>query len=149
MYYEIAHFHFLRKIEAGPREKNMDVDDIVVDEYGDVLWRLRALYGLKNARGTRSLAIGGLIVIDFIHMKEPAHYERVLAALRHSLARDGVPVNIGKVTDFGLVFFVMRLKLHGFFDDFSVNRVQRLAPDLHDNRFFHFVREHNPDSFFS
>jgi hypothetical protein len=60
LYYEIAHFHFLRKIEAGPREANMDADDIVVDDYGDVLWRLRALYGLKNARGTRSLAIGGL-----------------------------------------------------------------------------------------
>jgi len=54
-------------------------------------------------RQLRLRGIGGLIVIDFIHMKEPAHYERVLAALSQSLARDGVPVNIGKVTDFGLV----------------------------------------------
>jgi ribonuclease G len=54
-------------------------------------------------RQLRLRGIGGLIVIDFIHMKEPAHYERVLAALTQSLARDGVPVNIGKVTDFGLV----------------------------------------------
>jgi hypothetical protein len=60
LHYEIAHFRFLRKSEEGPREANMDADDIVVDDYGDVLWRLRALYGLKNARGTRSLAIGGL-----------------------------------------------------------------------------------------
>ena len=37
----------------------MDVDDIVVDDYGEVLWRLRAMYGMKNAKGTRMLAIGG------------------------------------------------------------------------------------------
>jgi hypothetical protein len=60
LYYEIADFRFLRKSEERPREANMDAEDIVVDDYGDVLWRLRALYGLKNARGTRSLAIGGL-----------------------------------------------------------------------------------------
>ncbi|MDR3526601.1 MAG: Rne/Rng family ribonuclease [Rhizomicrobium sp.] len=54
-------------------------------------------------RQLRLRGIGGLIVIDFIHMKEPVHYERILAALSLSLARDGVPVNIGKVTDFGLV----------------------------------------------
>lgn len=54
-------------------------------------------------RQLRLRGIGGLIVIDFIHMREPEHYERVLAALAQSLSRDGVPVNIGKVTEFGLV----------------------------------------------
>jgi L-fucose isomerase-like protein len=38
----------------------VDLDDIVVDKYDEVLWRLRALYGLKNAKGTKMLAIGGL-----------------------------------------------------------------------------------------
>ena len=32
----------------------------MVDKYDEVLWRLRALYGLKNAKGTKMLAIGGL-----------------------------------------------------------------------------------------
>lgn len=54
-------------------------------------------------RQLRLRGIGGLIVIDFIHMKEPGHYEPVLAALAQSLTRDGVPVNIGHVTEFGLV----------------------------------------------
>ncbi len=54
-------------------------------------------------RQIRLRGIGGLIVIDFIHMKLPEHIERVLAALSHSLARDGVPVSIGTVTQFGLV----------------------------------------------
>lgn len=58
---------------------------------------------VEIGRQIRLRGIGGLIVIDFIHVKEPAHIERVLAALTQSLARDGVPVSIGPVTQFGLV----------------------------------------------
>jgi len=54
-------------------------------------------------RQIRLRGIGGLIVIDFIHTKELGHIEPVLAELAASLARDGVPVNIGPVTPFGLV----------------------------------------------
>ena len=35
------------------------VDDVVVDDYADVLWRLRALQGVKNFLGTRIVALGG------------------------------------------------------------------------------------------
>lgn len=59
LWYEIAHPRFLRKTADAYGEKNLDVNDIVVDEYADILWRLRALYGLKNTRGTRIVAIGG------------------------------------------------------------------------------------------
>ena len=41
-------------------EPNFDVWDVVVDDYDELQWRLRALYGLKNARGTKVLAIGSL-----------------------------------------------------------------------------------------
>jgi len=60
LWYEIAHWRLLRKNGDTFQDPNMDVDDIVVDDYGEVLWRLRAMYGLKNANGTRMLAIGGL-----------------------------------------------------------------------------------------
>ena len=60
LWYEIAHWRLLRRNGDTFEEPNMDVDDIVVDDYGEVLWRLRALYGLKNAKGTKMLAIGGL-----------------------------------------------------------------------------------------
>jgi hypothetical protein len=60
LYYEIAHFRLLRKSDDPMAEPNLDVEDVVVDEYADVLWRLRALYGLKNAKGTKCLALGGL-----------------------------------------------------------------------------------------
>jgi len=78
LHYEIAHFRFLRKSEDTFREPHMDVDDIVVDDYGEVLWRLRALYGLKNAKGTRSLAVGGLRAYSAPGQKlGPAHVRQV------------------------------------------------------------------------
>ncbi|MCJ7675815.1 MAG: twin-arginine translocation signal domain-containing protein [Sedimentisphaerales bacterium] len=58
LWYEIAHPHFLRRATDEYKNPNMDIWDIVVDDYDEVLWRLRALYGLKNALGTRIIAIG-------------------------------------------------------------------------------------------
>jgi hypothetical protein len=37
------------------------LDDMVVDDYEEVLWRLRALYGLKNFVGQWILALGGAL----------------------------------------------------------------------------------------
>ena len=58
LWYEIAHPHFLRRATDEYQQPDMDVWDIVVDDYSEVLWRLRALYGLKNTLGTRIVAIG-------------------------------------------------------------------------------------------
>ncbi len=60
LFYEIAHWRFLRHSGDAFQRRNVDVGDIVVDDYGQLLWRLRALYGLANAKGTTMLAIGGL-----------------------------------------------------------------------------------------
>jgi L-fucose isomerase-like protein len=35
------------------------VDDVVVDSYDELLWRLRALYAIKSFIGTRIIAVGG------------------------------------------------------------------------------------------
>jgi hypothetical protein len=60
LWYEIAHPHFLRKAtDQFKSPGDMDVWDIVVDDHQEILWRLRALYGLKNTIGTRIVAIGG------------------------------------------------------------------------------------------
>ena len=58
LWYEIAHPRLLRKQTDEYKEPGMDVWDIVVDDYDEVLWRLRALYGLKNTLGTKIVAIG-------------------------------------------------------------------------------------------
>ncbi len=54
-----AHTHFLRKRRDDFGQANMDAHDIVVDDHGELLWRLRALYALKNLRGKRIVAVGG------------------------------------------------------------------------------------------
>ena len=60
LWYEIAHWRFLRQNGDTFAVTSADTQDIVVDDYGELLWRLRALYGLANAKGTKVLAIGGL-----------------------------------------------------------------------------------------
>ena len=58
--FEIAHWKFLRQGGDEFAVAGFDAGDVVVDDCGELLWRLRAMYGLKNARGTRMLTIGGL-----------------------------------------------------------------------------------------
>jgi len=58
LWYEITHPRFLRKTVDEYGQPGIDVHDVVVDEYDDVLWRLRALCGLKNSWGERIVAIG-------------------------------------------------------------------------------------------
>ncbi len=59
LWYEIAHPHFLRKAVDEYGQPGMDVTDVVVDDYAEMLWRLRACHGLKNTRGKKIVAIGG------------------------------------------------------------------------------------------
>ena len=58
--FEIAHWRFLRQNGDAQALPGFDTDDVVVDSGDELLWRLRAMYGLKNAKGTKMLTIGGL-----------------------------------------------------------------------------------------
>lgn len=53
-----VHPHFLRKTTDDYGQPGMDVDDVVVDSHAELLWRLKALYGLKNTLGKRVVAVG-------------------------------------------------------------------------------------------
>jgi hypothetical protein len=44
---------------GDPGPKAAHVDDVVVDDYDELLWRLRALQAVKSVRGTRIVALGG------------------------------------------------------------------------------------------
>lgn len=46
---------------------------------------------------------GGLIVIDFIHLNDPANIEKVLDAMNEGFAKDRVPTQISGMSEFGLV----------------------------------------------
>ena len=55
------------------------------------------------ARQLRLRNLGGIIIIDFIDMKEIEHQRQVLRALEKSLERDRAKTNITGVSDLGLV----------------------------------------------
>jgi ribonuclease G len=54
-------------------------------------------------RQIRLRGIGGLIVVDFIHMTLLRHRDEVVAALAQSLAFDRAPVQIAAMAEFGIV----------------------------------------------
>lgn len=60
LWYEIAHPTLLRKQTDEFNHDNLDLSDIVVDDYNKIMIRLRALYGLKNIQYTKIIAIGGV-----------------------------------------------------------------------------------------
>ena len=65
-WYEALSVRYLDTREAGAASHNTaadarsaHVDDVVVDDYEEVLWRLRALQAIENLASTRVLALGG------------------------------------------------------------------------------------------
>jgi ribonuclease G len=54
-------------------------------------------------RQIRLRGIGGLIVVDFIHLTHAGHVAEILAALEESLSFDGAPVMISAMNEFGIV----------------------------------------------
>jgi len=64
-WYEALSVRYLKTEEKESEQNNcldhggVHVDDVVVDDTGELLWRLRALYGLKNFIGSRIVALGG------------------------------------------------------------------------------------------
>ena len=59
LWYEIVHPRFLRKTVDEYAQPGWDVHDVVVDRYDELLWRLRALGGLKNTLGKKVVCVGG------------------------------------------------------------------------------------------
>ncbi|MBN2329449.1 MAG: twin-arginine translocation signal domain-containing protein [Candidatus Omnitrophica bacterium] len=59
LWYEIISNRYLRKTVDEFGQPGVDTRDVVVDEYDDVLMRLRALSGLKNTMNKKIICIGG------------------------------------------------------------------------------------------
>lgn len=59
LWYEIISPRYLRQHTDTLAVKGVDDGDVVIDSQDEILWRLRALCGLKNTLGTRIIAIGG------------------------------------------------------------------------------------------
>jgi hypothetical protein len=59
LWHEIVDSRFVRSHTDAPKQANAGLDDVVVDDQAEILWRLRALFGLKNTIGRRIVCVGG------------------------------------------------------------------------------------------
>ncbi len=59
LWYEIMHPHMLRKASDTYRQPGVNVDDVVIDDYAELAWKLRSLAALRRTLGQRIVAIGG------------------------------------------------------------------------------------------
>lgn len=59
LWYEITHPRLLRKAVDEYGQPGLETYDVVVDEYDDLLWRMRGCYALENSVGSRIIAVGG------------------------------------------------------------------------------------------
>ncbi|MCX8108042.1 MAG: sugar isomerase, partial [Verrucomicrobiae bacterium] len=59
LWHEIVDSRFIRSHTDTPKQTVVGLDDVVVDDQGEIAWRLRALYGLKNTIGRRIICVGG------------------------------------------------------------------------------------------
>ncbi len=59
LWYEIVHNRFFRKTVDEITQVGWSVEDVVIDNTSELLWRFRALYGLKNAMNKKILCVGG------------------------------------------------------------------------------------------
>lgn len=65
LWYEIAHCRFLRKggenfeVDQFRDPAGMDIHDVIVDDYDELLWKLRALHGVQNFMGKKIVTLGG------------------------------------------------------------------------------------------
>lgn len=59
LWYEIISPRFLRQHTDKLAVKGINENDVVIDSQDEILWRLRALCGLKNTLDSRIVAIGG------------------------------------------------------------------------------------------
>ena len=57
--YETVHPYFMRRGKDEFVQKNLTIDDVVVDEYEPVLQKLRTWRGLLNTKGAKIVAFGG------------------------------------------------------------------------------------------
>ncbi len=71
--------------------------------FDDTIFKTNLEAAQAIARQLRLRNLGGIIVLDFIDMVNPAHRELVLAELKKALARDRTRMTVSQFTQLGLV----------------------------------------------
>ncbi len=78
------------------------------DKLEDTAYYTNTLAAREVARQVRLRNIGGIVVVDFIDMKDSAHGEAVTAALENALKGDRAKCQVAPMSQFGLVEFTRK-----------------------------------------
>lgn len=85
---------------------------------GDTILKTNLEAAEEIARQIRLRDIGGIIIIDFIDMKDPSHEGLVLNTLKDHLKKDRIKVNIIDITKLGLVELTRKKIRRSLYTDF-------------------------------
>lgn len=98
-------------IQATEGLTAIDVDSgsyVTGRDQGETARVINVEAAVEIARQLRLRAIGGLIVIDFIHMNDAASVQQVLDAFNRALADDPAPIRVTGMSELGLVEMTRR-----------------------------------------
>lgn len=87
--------------------------------YDNVILENNLEAAVEAAHQIRLRDIGGIIVIDFIDMADPAHQQEVLDKFRAALARDRTTSDVLTISDLGLVEMSRKRRTTNFLDSFA------------------------------
>jgi ribonuclease E/ribonuclease G len=90
-------------VEATRALTAIDVDTGAASGRGESILDINLAAAAEVARHLRIRNVGGLIVVDFVHMRQRADRDRVVAALRAACAGDRTVVQVLGLSPLGLV----------------------------------------------
>lgn len=90
---------------------------------GESAFRTNSEAADEIARQLRLRALGGLVVIDFIHMHKGQDDDKVVARLRRALRADPCPTEVGDMSRFGLVELTRKRERRPLSADYAAPRV--------------------------
>lgn len=94
------------------------------DDFEDTVYKLNMEAAAEIPRQLRLRSIGGIILIDLIDMRDRAHQEEVIAALRRELEKDKAHTRIIGITGLGFLEMTRKKSRYGvseFFTDECAN----------------------------
>lgn len=78
------------------------------DNLEQTVYRTNILAAREIARQVKLRNIGGIVVVDFIDMTDPAHNSALVAELERALKRDSAKCSVAPMSGFGLVEFTRK-----------------------------------------
>lgn len=89
------------------------------DDFEETIFRINAEAASEIPRQLRLRSLGGIILIDFIDMKDKANEEEVINSLRHELEKDKAHTRIMGMTGLGFLEMTRKKSRYGVVEFFT------------------------------